>query len=69
MRVGASQRTRATRRPLSAHAAMRHYDDTAIVVADVAIGEDEYGIWLAGAVRPDATEEQIRTLTASAHLG
>ena len=46
---------------LSANAAMAHYDDTATVVADVVAGDDEYGIWLAGAVRPDATEEQIRT--------
>ena len=32
-------------------------------------GEDEYGIWVAGAVRPDATEEQIRKLRASSISG
>lgn len=49
---------------LHAAAAMAHYDNTATVVADVVAGDDEYGIWLAGAVRPDATEEQLRTLTS-----
>ncbi|MDT3438350.1 hypothetical protein [Pseudofrankia sp. BMG5.37] len=42
-----------------------HYDHTGYVVADVAAGEDEVGIWLAGALRPDASPEQIRTLRAS----
>ena len=54
---------------LSAGAAIAHYDDTGTVVADVNVGEDEYGIWVAGAIRPDATEEQIRKLTASAISG
>jgi hypothetical protein len=49
---------------LSAVAAMAHYDNTATTVADVCAGPDEYGIWLAGAVRPDATEDQIRTATS-----
>lgn len=52
-----------------ASAAMAHYDDTALSLADVAAGEDEYGIWIAGAVRPDATEGQIRKLTASSLSG
>lgn len=42
-----------------------HYDHTGYVVADVAAGEDEVGIWLAGALRPDATPEQVRVLRAS----
>lgn len=52
-----------------ASAAMAHYDDTALALADVAAGEDEYGIWIAGAVRPDATDGQIRKLTASSLSG
>ncbi len=45
--------------------AQRHYDDTCLAVADVACGEDEHGIWVAGAVRADATDEQVRALRAS----
>ena len=42
-----------------------HYDHTGRAVADVAAGEDPYGIWVAGSVRPGLTEEQLRTLKAS----
>jgi hypothetical protein len=57
--------------PLTANAASaaKHYDDTASAIADVHMGEDEYGIWCAGSVRPDATEMQIRALRASAPSG
>jgi hypothetical protein len=48
---------------------VRHYDDTGTVVADVAAGEDEYGIWVAGMVRPGATDAQMRTLRAGALSG
>jgi len=53
----------------SAQAAARHYDDTASAVADVHAGEDAHGIWVAGALRPSATPEQIRALRASAPSG
>ena len=53
----------------SAHEAARHYDDTASAVSDVHAGEDAYGIWVAGALRPSATPEQIRALRASAPSG
>ena len=33
------------------------------------IGEDEYGIWFAGALRPDATPEQVRKLRAASVSG
>lgn len=56
-------------RGVTASQAMAHYDNTALACADVNIGEDEYGIWIAGAVRPDATDEQVRTLTASSVSG
>lgn len=57
--------------PLSADAsaAVRHYDDTASAVADLAAGEDSYGIWVAGALRPDVTPTQVRALRASAPSG
>lgn len=49
--------------------AAKHYDDTASAIADVHAGEDDYGIWVAGCLRPDATEMQIRALRASAPSG
>lgn len=53
----------------SAHEAVRHYDDTASAIADVHAGEDAYGIWVSGALRPGTTPEQIRSLRASAPSG
>lgn len=44
--------------------AIAHYDETRAGVADVLVGEDEHGIWAAGALRPDATHEQVRVLRA-----
>lgn len=52
-----------------AASAAKHYDDTASAIADVHAGEDDYGIWVAGCLRPDATEAQIRALRASAPSG
>ena len=53
----------------SASEAVRHYDDTASAIADVQAGEDAYGIWVSGALRPGTTPEQIRSLRASAPSG
>jgi hypothetical protein len=53
----------------SASEAVRHYDDTASAVADVHAGEDAYGIFVAGALRPGTSPEQIRSLRASAPSG
>ena len=53
----------------SAENAVKHYDDTASAVADVHAGEDAYGIWVAGALRPGVSPEQIRVLRASAPSG
>lgn len=50
-------------------AAAAHYDHTGTVVADVTVGEDERGFWVAGALRPDLSDEQIRKLKASALSG
>lgn len=44
---------------------MAHYDNTGLAVADVRAGEDAYGIWVAGAVRPHISPEDIRTLRSS----
>lgn len=54
---------------MSRTATMAHYDDSGTAVADVVVGEDAHGIWVAGAVRPGATEEQIYALRASALSG
>jgi hypothetical protein len=53
----------------SASEAVKHYDDTASAFADVHAGEDAYGIWVSGALRPETTPEQIRAARASAPSG
>lgn len=53
----------------SAAEAVKHYDDTSSAFADVHAGEDEFGIWVAGALRPSVTPEQIRAARASAPSG
>lgn len=53
----------------SAYEAVKHYDDTASAFADVHAGEDQYGIWVSGALRSGATPEQIRAARASAPSG
>lgn len=45
--------------------ASAHYDNTGLAGADVHAGEDQHGIWVAGALRPGVTPEQVRTLRAS----
>lgn len=54
---------------LNASRTVAHYDNTGTVVADVAAGEDEYGIWISGAVRASATPDQIVALRGSALSG
>jgi hypothetical protein len=49
--------------------AVKHYDDTGSAIADVHAGEDRFGIWVAGALRPGTSPEQIRSLRASAPSG
>lgn len=57
--------------PLHADAsrAVEHYDNTKSAVADIHVGEDQFGIWAAGAVRPDVDENRLRTLRASVPSG
>ena len=53
----------------SAEQAVKHYDDTGSALADVHAGEDEFGIWVAGSLRPGATPEQVRAFRAAAPSG
>jgi hypothetical protein len=54
-----------TTRGFAADKAVDFYATTSAAVADVSVHEDEYGIYVAGAVRPDATAKQIEALRAS----
>jgi hypothetical protein len=54
---------------LSPAAAMAHYDDTRSCVADLACGEDRHGIWVAGALRPNVSAEDVRAAMASGVSG
>lgn len=49
--------------------AVQHYDDTASAIMDVAAGEDKFGIWVAGALRPDVSDAQLRSIRASSVSG
>lgn len=49
--------------------AVAHYDETGSAVADIAVGEDKHGIWMAGALRPDVDDLKLRVLRASAVSG
>lgn len=57
--------------PLSAGVAkaVAHYDNTASAIMDVAAGEDRHGIWVAGSLRPDVTDSQLRSIRASSVSG
>lgn len=50
-------------------AAKAHYDNTGTVAADVVVGEDEIGIWFAGALSPEMDEISIRRFRGSALSG
>ena len=52
-----------------ASAAAKHYDDTASAFADVHAGEDRFGIWVSGALRPSVSPEQVRAIRAAAPSG
>lgn len=45
--------------------ATSHYDHTGTVAADVAAGEDEHGIWVAGAARPGTDLDVLRSASLS----
>lgn len=46
-------------------AAASHYDNTGHVLADVAIGQDDLGIWIAGATRPGVSAAHVYAARAS----
>lgn len=54
---------------LGALPAAAHYDNVATAVADVEIGEDTHGIWVAGALRATATRDQVEALMSSTLSG
>jgi len=54
---------------LSPQATVAHYEHTGYAVADVAAGEDDHGVWVAGTLRPGATTEQVRTLMSAPPSG
>lgn len=47
------------------HKAVEHYDNTGSVVADVVSGEDAYGIWVSGAIRPGLSAARVRELRSA----
>lgn len=56
--------------PINAGAsrAAEHYDNTGSAVADVCVGNDDHGIWVAGAVRADASAARVRDLRAAGQV-
>lgn len=54
---------------LNSRRTMAHYDNTGHCAADVMAGEDEVGIWVAGALRPGISDEQMRTLRGAKMSG
>lgn len=70
-RVAVGQITVATgHAPLSYRAtkAAEHYDNTGSAVADVVVGNDDVGIWVAGAVRPHAETARVHDLRAAGRV-
>ena len=49
--------------------AIAHYDSTSTAVADVTVGEDEFGIWVSGALREGLSDKEVRELRAAAISG
>lgn len=56
--------------PLSYRAshAAEHYDNTGTAVADVAVGNDRFGIWIAGAIRGNVVASRVHELRASGRV-
>lgn len=70
-RVAVGQITVATgHAPLNMRAskAAEHYDHTGSAIADVVVGNDEVGIWVAGAIRPHAEMARVHDLRASGRV-
>lgn len=56
-------------RDVGRQAAASHYDHTGVAAADIVIGEDDFGIWMAGAIRPDLAAEKVRALQGASVSG
>jgi hypothetical protein len=54
---------------LGARETVAHYDNTEAVGADIAAGEDQFGIWGSGIVRPGISDNQLYALRAGAPSG
>lgn len=50
---------------MQADAAAAHYDNTGLAGADIHVIDGKHGIWVAGALRPGLTPEQVRELRAA----
>lgn len=48
--------------------AAQHYDHTGWAVADVTVGNDHFGIWVAGAIRPGADPAKVHELRAAGQV-
>ena len=48
-----------------AAATLAHYENTGLAAADVRAGEDQFGIWVAGSVRPGLSAKKVRALRAA----
>jgi 2'-5' RNA ligase len=53
---------------VGARPAAEHYDNTGTAVADVAVGNDKHGIWLAGQIRPGADPSAVFALRAAGRV-
>lgn len=53
---------------MGAGPAAEHYEHTGYAVADVAVGNDEHGIWVSGAIRPGADPALVHELRASGQV-
>lgn len=58
----------ASTRGLSPQQAIEHYDNTGTQIALVASGEDDFGIWVAGAIKPGTPMSRVDTLRAAGQL-
>lgn len=53
---------------LGSRPAAEHYDNTGTAVADVAVGNDKHGIWLAGQIRPGSDPAAVFALRAAGRV-
>lgn len=53
-----------TKRRLSGAEAAEHYDNTCSIVATACVGENENGVWIAGALLPDVDAATVRRMMA-----